>query len=413
MRPVSFENASATVTDGQHFRPACIDLFAGAGGLAEGFRQAGWRILAGADNDPSAAETFRLNFPEALFFEKDISSLRPAKLLKKCDLKPGQLDCLIGGPPCQSFSYNNHARSASNHRARLFRQYLRIVTTLRPKTLVMENVPGMLTIGNGKIVAEIKRKLSALGYESSIKVLFAEDFGVPQTRRRAFVIATRLGWENLLFPVGTHGPSKKPSEKSNSYVHRWKPKGNRSPQQLVKVWNAIGDLPPVKNGDGAELIPYRGRPRTEFQKQARRGVRMIHNHVGHHLTPAGIRRIKTVPEGGNWRDIPRRLLPAGMKRARKTDHTKRYGRLARTGLCCTILTKCDPHWGSYIHPIEDRTITVREAARLQTFPDRFKFCNSLSKQYEHIGNAVPPLLAKRVALALKRHLRRKDKPLKE
>lgn len=392
---------------GQNLQPLCIDLFAGAGGLAEGFRQAGWRILAGVDNDPSAAKTFQLNFPESLFFQSDISSLKPAELLKDCALVPGQLDCLIGGPPCQSFSYNNHARSASNLRARLFRQYLRIVGVLRPKTLVMENVPGMLTIGNGKIVKEIKNKLASLGYECSIKILFAEDFGVPQTRRRAFVIATRLGWENSLFPSGTHGPSEKPSEEANGYVHRWEPKGRSSTRPLVKVWHAIGDLPAVKNGGTPDRISYGSGPRTEFQRRARSGVRFIYNHIGHKLSPAGIRRIQTVPEGGNWRDIPRRLLPAGMKRAKKSDHTKRYGRLAREGLCCTILTKCDPHWGSYIHPFQHRTITVREAARLQTFPDKFKFCDTLSKQYEHVGNAVPPLLAKRVAQAVKRHLRRK------
>ncbi len=391
----------------QDYRPTCIDLFAGAGGLAEGFRQAGWRILCGADSDPSAAETFQLNFPEASFFEEDISDLKPGRLLEKCGLRPGQLDCLIGGPPCQSFSYNNHARSASNQRARLFRQYLRIVATLHPKTLVMENVPGMLTIGNGRIVTEIEKKLAALGYKSRIKILFAEDFGVPQERRRAFVIATRLGWEDALFPRGTHGPSEKPSEEANGFVHRWKPRSDRPPRPPVTVWNAIGDLPVAKNGDGAEAIPYRRKPRTDFQRRARRGSRTIRNHVAHHLTKPMIRRIAVVPEGGDWRDIPRRLLPAGMKRARKNDHTKRYGRLARKGLCCTILTKCDPHWGSYVHPLENRTITAREAARLQTFPDRFKFCKFISKQYEQIGNAVPPLMAKRIARALKRHLLRK------
>lgn len=391
-------------------RPTCIDLFAGAGGLAEGFRQAGWRILAGVDNDPSAAATFQQNFPEAVFFLDDISALSPATLLEKCSLERGQLDCLIGGPPCQSFSYNNHARSASNHRARLFRQYLRIVATLQPKTLVMENVPGMLTIGNGTIVKEIERKLATLGYESCTKILFAEDFGVPQKRRRAFVIATMLGWESLIFPRGTHGPSPKPSEKANSYIYRWKPRNGKVPQQQVTVWNAISDLPPVNGSGGEEVIPYRRKPRTDFQKEIRRGSDLIHNHRGHQLTPPMIRRIRSVPEGGNWRDIPRQLLPAGMKRARKSDHTKRYGRLARKGLSSTILTKCDPHWGSYVHPLEDRTITVREAARLQTFPDRFRFSNSLSKQYELVGNAVPPLLAKQIARSLSRHIARKSRP---
>lgn len=400
---------ASVVKNGRRSHPKCIDLFAGAGGLAAGFRQANWRILSAADSDPYAAETFKLNFPETSFFEEDISRIRPSKLLKDAGLRPGQLDCLLGGPPCQSFSYNNHARSASNRRARLFEHYLRIVGKLRPKTLVMENVPGMLTIGKGRILTEIKENLADLGYKVGIRILFAEDFGVPQERRRVFVIATRLGWEDSIFPRGTHGPSKKPSEEANGFAHRWKPRSDRPPRPLVTVWDAIGDLPTVKNGHGAEPMPYRRKARTQFQKRTRRGSQTIRDHVSHHLTKRMIRRIATVPEGGDWRDIPRRLLPAGMKRARKSDHTKRYGRLARKGLCCTILTKCDPHWGSYVHPLEDRTITVREAARLQTFPDRFKFVDFISKQYEQIGNAVPPLMAKRIAHALKRHLLRKKR----
>jgi DNA (cytosine-5)-methyltransferase 1 len=407
---VTLVKRSRASANNRSYRPTCIDVFAGAGGLSEGFRQADWYILAGVDNDPSAAETFRLNFLNAAFFQENIVELDPERLLKRCGLKQGQLDCLIGGPPCQSFSYNNHARSASNDRARLFRQYLKIVATLRPKTLLMENVPGMLTIGDGKIVKEIQEKLSELGYTSNIKILFAEDFGVPQERRRAFVIATRLGWEDSLFPCGTHGPSEKPSETANGYVHRWKPRIGRPPRRFVSVWEALGDLPAVKNTNGEKPIPYPRKPRTDFQRRARGACRVIRNHLAHNLTARTIRRISTVPEGGDWRDIPRHLLPAGMKRARKNDHTKRYGRLARKGLCCTILTKCDPHWGGYVHPLENRPITVREAARLQTFPDRFKFCKFISKQYEQIGNAVPPLMAKRIAQVLRRHLQRKTRP---
>lgn len=390
-----------------HRKPTCIDLFAGAGGLAEGFQQAGWRILAAVDNDPYSAGTFGLNFPRATFLQKDVTGVTPSELLRAAGLRQGQLDCLLGGPPCQSFSYNNHERSASNRRARLFRQYLRIVRTLKPKTLVMENVPGMLTIGGGRVVSEIRNNLAALGYEVDIRILFAEDFGIPQERRRLFIVGTRLGWEHSLFPRGTHGPVPKPSVEANRHVHRWTPRNGSRPARLVTVWNAIGDLPPVENGAALEIMRYRRSPRTAFQKKARRNVRRLYHHVAHRLTKVMLRRVKNVPEGGNWRDIPRRFLPAGMKRARKSDHTKRYGRLARGSLACTILTKCDPHWGSYIHPCQHRTITVREAARLQSFPDSFRFIDFISKQYEQIGNAVPPAMAKPIAVALKRHIRRK------
>lgn len=391
--------------------PTLVDLFSGAGGLAEGFRQAGWRVLAGVDNDPHAAATFRLNFPDAAFFEADVSKLDPQTLLETLRLDPGELDCLAGGPPCQSFSYNNHARSASGRRAKLFRHYLRIVEVLQPKTLVMENVPGMLTIGGGKIVAEIRRRLAKLGYEVHVRILYAEDFGVPQDRRRAFVVATRLGWEDSLFPRGTHGPSEKPALDQRSvqgrYIHRWKADKRRPPQPLVSVWDAIGDLPPAQE-DRDLATRYRRKPRTSFQRHARGRRQRVTNHVAHALTTAGLRRIALVPEGGNWRDLPRRYLPAGMKRARPSDHTTRYGRLARKSRSATILTKCDPHWGSYVHPTEDRTITVREAARLQSFRDSFQFAGRfLSKHYEQVGNAVPPLVAKSFGHTLKRHVRRK------
>jgi len=273
----------------------------------------------------------------------------------------------------------------------------------------MENVPGMLTIGDGKIVREIKRDLAALGYESCIKILFAEDFGVPQRRRRVFIIATKLGWEHKLFPTGTHGPSEKPSESVNNYVHQWRPRKGQVPQKLTNVWNAIGDLPSLENGGGVDITPYGRKPKTEFQRQSRRGSPEIHNHRTRRLTSSMLRRIRNVPEGGNWLDIPRQWLPSGMKRAKTSDHTKRYGRLSRRDLSSTILTKCDPHWGSYVHPLEERTISVREAARLQTFPDRFRFTGSLSKQYELIGNAVPPLLAKQVARSVLRYLDRRSR----
>ncbi len=229
----------------------CIDLFSGAGGLAEGFRQAGFSVLSGNDLDNAAARTFRTNFPEASFFECPISSLSGEELLIDAGLRPGQLDCLIGGPPCQSFSYNNHERSRRKARARLFRDYLRIVRALEPQCLVMENVPGILTVGNGAVVEEIYEALRDIGYDCDARVLFSEDFGVPQARRRVFFVATRHRWEEELFPCGSHGPAAKPSIKGNRFVHRWELRKGKSARQPTTVWDAIGDLPRLKNG--AEL----------------------------------------------------------------------------------------------------------------------------------------------------------------
>ena len=386
--------------------PTCIDLFSGAGGFAEGLRQAGWSILSGTDIDADAGETFRLNFPESSFFEGPISEISPRAFLRDAGLKAGELDCLVGGPPCQSFSYNNHQRSASDARSQLFQDYLRIVKTLKPKTLMMENVPGMLTIDGGRIIDEIKESLRKLGYVCEIRILYAEDFGVPQARRRVFIVASRIGLVENIFPIGTHGPSKKPtSGKASAYIHDWDFSAGVKAQPLVTVWDAIGDLPPLRNGKGMQASKYRKEPQSDFQSYLRKSARMLYNHVCHNLSDMMLERIGHVPEGGNWTNIPRELLTAGMRRAHTNCHTKRYGRLERKGLASTLLTKCDPHWGAYIHPRQNRTISVREAARLQGFPDTFQFAGaSINKHYVQVGNAVPVPVARILGFVVAEHL---------
>jgi len=378
--------------------PLCLDLFAGAGGLAVGFRNAGWMVVGANDIDKDAGATFRLNFPESVFFEGPVSALTAERMLQECGLQEGELDCLIGGPPCQSFSYNNHQRSEKDARARLFEHYLRIVGGLKPKTIVMENVPGILTIGNGSVIETIKAELKALGYESDVKILSAEEFGTPQVRRRVFIVASRVGAPAQLIPLPTHRSADLRKVKAGKQHKRLK--------HLVTVHKAIGDLPSIANGGGERTVKRSSLPPfSEFQRDARKGTRKIFNHVSHELTAVNLNRIIHVPEGGNWRDIPRDLLPAGMQRARLSDHTKRYGRLSRDGLASTLLTQCDPHWGAYVHPTENRTISVREAARLQGFPDIFQFAgDSLSKHYEQVGNAVPVPVAFAIGTAVARHL---------
>lgn len=375
----------------------CVDLFAGAGGLAVGFRNAGWAVVGANDIDKDAGATFRLNFPESVFFEGPVSLLTAETVLRECGLKEGELDCLIGGPPCQSFSYNNHQRSEIGTRARLFEHYLRIVRGLRPKTLIMENVPGILTIGDGSVIDTIKAELKTLGYESDVKILSAEEFGTPQVRRRVFIVASRIGAPGQLIPLPTHRSADPRKNKAGQ---------RKGLKHLVTVHKAIGDLPSISNGGGERTASRGGtRPFSEFQRTARTGTRTVFNHICHALTEVNLKRIVHVPEGGNWRDIPRDLLPAGMQRAKLSDHTKRYGRLSRNGLASTLLTKCDPHWGAYVHPVEDRTISVREAARLQGFPDTFQFAGDcLGKHYEQVGNAVPVPVAFAIGNVTAKHL---------
>ena len=384
----------------------CIDLFSGAGGMAEGFRQAGFGILSANDLDPTASKTFRKNFPEAGFIEGPIAGLQPEGLLAGHRIAEGGIDCVIGGPPCQAFSINNHRRSAADDRAGLFRDYLRIVAGLKPRTLVMENVPGILSAGGGAVVEEIEEFLAALGYESRARILFAEEYGVPQERRRVFFIATRLGWEDSLVPDGTYGPRPKPSRHSRDFMHRWRRSQGRvyGHMNALTVGAAISDLPAIENGGGSDRMAFPRPPATQLQKLLRGNQKSLLHHRTRSLSEKMMERVRLIPEGGSWRDLPQDLLPSGMTRAKRNSHTKRYGRPARKSRSCTILTKCDPHWGSYIHPTQDRTLSVREAARLQSFPDSFGFSGGIGSQYAQIGNAVPPLLAAAVANAVKQHL---------
>lgn len=359
-------------------RLTAIDLFCGAGGLSEGFRQAGFRVLAGQDIDETAGATFSYTHHGAKFIGGPIQRIQAHDILRTTGLKRGEVDAIIGGPPCQGYSVYNHQRGESDPRAGLFREYLRIVNGLRPRWLVMENVTGITSIAGGRIVDEIVSGLQSLGYRVDFRVLKAEQFGVPQERRRIFFIATRTN-APILFPQPTHGLGL---------------------ANYVTVWDAISDLPVRLNGEKSIRSPYATPPNCDYQNALRDNGSEVENHSASRLSAVNEARMQHIPPGGSWRDIPFDLLPAGMRKANRSDHTKRYGRPRKTDLACTILTKCDIHWGAYIHPTQDRSFTVREAARLQSFPDSFVFQGSTTEQYVQVGNAVPPTFGRHVALAL-------------
>jgi DNA (cytosine-5)-methyltransferase 1 len=368
-------NSGAMMSDG-----TVVDLFCGAGGLSEGFRQAGFHVLAGNDCFDAAGETFTATHSEAKFLPGPIEALSAADFLKAAGLRKGQLDVLVGGPPCQGFSVYNHQRGLHDKRSSLYREYLRVVDGLQPNWVVLENVTGMTSAGGGAAVDAIISGLRALGYEVAPQILRAEEFGVPQERRRIVFVGNRLGLPAVC-PRATHGPGLHP---------------------FITVRDAIGDLPMLENGQEIGIATYASEPRCKFQSDLRGGSNSVTNHSAARLSKVNLERLKHIPQGGSWRDIPFDLLPAGMKRAKRSDHTKRYGRLSWQGLASTILTKCDPHWGAYFHPEQDRTLTVREAARLQSFPDWFEFKGSRTDQYVQVGNAVPPLLGRAIADAISR-----------
>lgn len=359
-------------------KPTAIDLFCGAGGLSAGLEMAGFEVRAGVDLFSAAGKTFEATHSHATFIEKPIEDVTIDELIEKTDLQPGELTVLAGGPPCQAYSVYNHKRGMQDERATLFMEYLRIVEGMQPEWIVMENVMGIFSIGGGEAVRAIKSELKKLGYEVQEKVLKAEEFGVPQERRRVIFIGNRIG-APIEHPEPTHGESLAP---------------------FTTIKDAIGDLPELKNGQDLGVTSYSSKANSEFRKYARGKRKSVSNHGAPKLGKVNIERMAHIPPGGSWRDIPFELLPAGMKRAKRSDHTKRYGRMTWDGLSCTILTKCDVHWGAYIHPEQDRAISVREAARLQAFPDWFEFKGSKTEQYVQVGNAVPPLLGKAIGLKL-------------
>jgi len=384
-----------------------IDLFAGAGGLSEGLKEAGFKSLYANEIKCRYSETYAVNHPGTTVDQRDIRTVDAEEIRANLGLKRGELDLLAGGPPCQGFSINAPIRSSDDKRNHLFKEFMRFVETFQPRSVLIENVPGLVSFAGGGTLNAILSALEKIGYKADVKILYAPHYGVPQTRWRTIVIALReAGLPGKAFPEPAHQAPLRVNFTSNFEGRNIVafPRKLQLPPH-ISVMEAIDDLPRLKNGQlGEELKPYRTSPQNDFQAVMRAGSRGVSNHQAARLSAVNLERLIHIPPGGNWTDIPFELLPKGMKKARRSDHTKRYGRVSPDGLASTILTKCDPHWGAYFHYNQDRAFTVREAARLQTFPDTFHFCGSRVEQYEQVGNAVPPLMAAAIGRSLSRAL---------
>lgn len=380
-----------------------LDLFAGAGGLTEGLREAGFQSLYANELVPTYSRTFAANHPSAIVDSRDIRSVDAERVRKDLSLARGELDLIAGGPPCQGFSINAPKRSTEDHRNHLFREYLRFVEEFRPRAVIIENVPGLVSFERGNTLQAILEALADIKYSADVQILYAPHFGVPQTRWRTIIIGLRDGVDPMTaFPEPIrHAPMRV------NFTSRFEgreivplPKSIELPRHTT-VREALGDLPPLRNGEvGEETKPYPTEPQNDYQRLLRSGSVGVRNHEAARLSSINLQRLAHITPGGNWTDIPFDLLPKGMKLARRSDHTKRYGRVDAEGLSSTILTKCDPHWGAYFHYSQDRAFTVREAARLQSFPDSYIFTGSRVEQYEQVGNAVPPLLAAAVGRSI-------------
>jgi DNA (cytosine-5)-methyltransferase 1 len=353
-----------------------IDLFSGCGGLSMGFQDAGYEVLEGVDHDRDALDAFRLNHPRAKTWHGKIEDLDPLKVLADVGLVPGELDLLVGGPPCQGFSRNRarrHVRGqfVDDPRNYLFSHFLRCVEAMNPRAVLIENVADMIVKQDGAFEQEIRERLDDLGYHYvSAKVLNAADYGVPQRRRRAIFVAGRDAV--LTLPAPTHcriGSGR-----------RW-----------LTIWEAISDLPRLQEGQGSSPCRYDAAPATQYQQQLRRGGRQVTEHVAWTMSPTQRERLTYLAEGDGADKLPAHLAP-------KSGYGSAYRRMARDIPALTITTWLyHPGSGMFWHPVDDRTITLREAARLQSFPDAARFVGGKLSRCRQVGNAVPPLLARRIA----------------
>lgn len=371
--------------------PTAIDLFSGAGGLTLGLLNAGFDVRLSSDWSVSCAKTHRRNFPDVPFRLADIGKVPGKELLAQAGLRKGELDLLIGGPPCQGFSILGQ-RLLDDPRNQLFSEFIRVTGELLPRVAVIENVPGLATLSGGVLLREIGQAFDKLGYDVDCAELLAAQYGVPQMRWRMFFVAWRRDQNvgNCAFPPPTHG---------RLGIGDLVPNRTVKPHQLegfVTIGEAIGDLPPIEGG--TETVRYDGRPNSAFQIAMRYGSgRELANHYAAKLSPLNVERIRSLRPGQDWRDLPRELLPQGMLRALRKDHTRRFRRMSWDGVARSVITRFrDPKSGEYTHPTQDRTISIREAARIQSFPDWFVFEGTHTEQYDQVGNAVPPLLAKAV-----------------
>lgn len=328
----------------------------------------GIAIKYAVEIDKKAAKTFAENHPGTTLLERDIRTVQRANL--KMDRRIQSV--LFGGPPCQGFSTSNQkTRNLTNEKNWLFREYLRIASEVRPDWIVFENVKGLIETENGFFLEAVLRGFRELGYTTSHFVLSAADFGVPQRRSRLFIVASLHGIE-------ISAPEKKV-------------------KRPITVGQAIFDLPELHNGDSVCELPYGKRATTQYARAMRKSLKTCSNNIVTNNAPHIVKRYSHIPPGGNWEDIPKRLMKnySDVERC----HTGIYRRLRADEPAVVI--------GNFrknmlIHPTQNRGLSVREAARLQSFPDDFKFFGSIGFQQQQVGNAVPPLLAEAVFSQIQR-----------
>lgn len=386
-----------------------IDLFAGAGGFGLGFHlvKGKYKVICSVEKDKWAVDTLKANNADKQkIIHKDIRDFTTAEQIRAaCPALP---DVIIGGPPCQGFSYAGPAKDPKDPRNSLFKNFVRWVEVLKPKVFVMENVPGLLYGKNErgeKVIEIVKNAFQSLGYTINIWELNAANYGVPQNRERIFIVGNNLGGE-IIKPKITHYLPVQKKELNGKA---------KTLKQAITVIKAIGDLPKLKAGEGKEEIELTTKPRTDYQKESRGKINVVHNHVTMVHTKRIVERYEQILSGLTMDEISEEFKVRkrnGNGELSGIEYISNYRHLKPDMISYTIPAS---FYSNFIHPKQPRNITSREAARLQSFPDSYvfkgkrtqissKLLKQLGKddqnflsQYNQIGNAVPPLLAKAVA----------------
>ncbi len=340
-----------------------IDLFCGCGGLSYGFEKAGYHILLGIDNDARALETFELNHHGSKSICGDIT-----EVTYEDDIKPligGEvIDVIIGGPPCQGMSLSG-PRKFDDPRNKLYLTYIRLVEEIKPEAFVIENVPGLVGLFGGQIKDNILQRFKDMGYDIQYKILCAADYGVPQNRRRVVFVGIKNG--HFIYPETTG--------------------------EKISCSMALSDLPALENELGNEDMPYLTEPQNDYQKLMRKKSSRVKNHIAAAHSDKVKKIISLVPDGGNYKDLPEEYVHS------RNFHVA-WTRFASDKPAPTIDTGHRHHF----HYQYNRVPTVRECARLQSFPDDFVFLGNKTQQFRQVGNAVPPLMAQCIAEQLKKLL---------
>ena len=340
------------------------DLFAGVGGLSLGFSQVGFDVVVAIEFDGEIAQAYSRNHPGTEMINEDITQVDFKELHERFQ----DIDIVVGGPPCQGFSQKGKRMSINDPRNFLFKRYVDFVEEFSPKYFVIENVPNIITTHNGYFKNEIIDAFNNLGYEVTCGVLKATDFGVPQDRHRAVFIG----------------------QKGELQIGLPKPNGRHT-----TVREAIYDLPFIGSGEGTEISHYDKIAFTDYQKLLRGNCQVLYNHVATKHSQLALYRLSLIPRGKGKEVLPKEHLT-------KSIYSGTWGRLLDDGIAATITTRFDtPSSGRFTHPFLDRCITVREAARLQSFPDDFEIIGTRGSQYKQVGNAVPPMLANIIAEKIK------------